>query len=56
MWHPNKAQWWVIWTMAVGFNLLALFNALDNRGGGGLFLVFVMDGVLLIWKLQRSAK
>jgi len=52
MWYPNKAQWRVIWTMAIGWTLLTLVL---GRGPNGAFLLaLLIDGALLVWKLQKT--
>jgi hypothetical protein len=52
MWYPNRAQWWVIWSIAALFSLLGLFAAF-GREPGLLLIMVLVDGALLVWRLQR---
>jgi len=53
MWYPNRAQWRVIWGMSIIATLFALVAAVDGQPGL-LFLMFLANGGLWIWKLQRD--
>ena len=53
MWYPNKLQWRVIWTMAAGFTLLTMPDIVYGHIGL-LWLALLIDGVLLIWRLQKT--
>jgi hypothetical protein len=49
--YPNKAQWRVIWTMAIGFTIVTILTI--DRSADLVMLALLIDGVLLVWKLQK---
>lgn len=51
MWYPNKAQWIVIWILAVivSIGLIGLYE------GAGLLVGAVIIGGLLIWQLSKRS-
>ena len=55
MWYPNKAQWWVIWIVA----LLASFifvNSVHWRNQGVTFAFCLVGlGALLVWQLAKKS-
>jgi hypothetical protein len=55
MWYPNRAQWRVIWGMAIIVTLFAVVAA-TNGEPFLLFIMFLVDGGLLIWKLQNRSE
>lgn len=57
MWHPNRAQWRVIWAVwAVGSVLWLDQDSGGSNGSELLILPVLTGGALLVWKLQKSSK
>ena len=54
MWYPNRNQWRVIWAVAAIFTLLAATGLPYGNFEPFLFM-FLIDAVLLVWKLQRGS-
>jgi hypothetical protein len=44
MWYPNKAQWRVIWAMALGWTAFAA----AEQALGAFLLGLLIDGLLLV--------
>jgi hypothetical protein len=47
MWHPNKAQWWVVW---IAVAVVGLVLAIPM--GGGILGIAVLIAVLLVWQME----
>ncbi len=49
-WYPNKAQWRMIWVIALGWTAFTVVIA----AWGPALLALLIDGLLYIWKLQKT--
>lgn len=57
MWHPNRAQWWVIW-MCAAFALLIWLNSPVPAYHTGeqehrMVYAVIIVGVLLVWQFAN---
>jgi hypothetical protein len=56
MWHPNKAQWWVMWIVAIllSFLILITMGRLDDEAAAvRLGIVVILFGTLLVWPFSK---
>ncbi len=56
MWHPNKAQWLIIWITAVLSLFLWLGSASSRQQDDRLIVSVVVVGVLLVWQFARGTR
>jgi len=55
MWYPNKAQWWVIWVVAILASFVFVLNSYASNQGIVFGACVVGLGALLVWQLSRKA-
>ena len=54
MWHPNKAQWWVIWIAAILASFVLVVNVSSSEQGIVRGVCILGLGALLVWQLNRK--
>jgi hypothetical protein len=54
MWYPNREQWRVIWLWAGTFTFVSVVSLFYYGNPGSLLLAALIDGILWIWKRQKS--
>ena len=55
MWYPNKAQWRVIWTVAILASFVFVINVSPSEQGIVVGTCLVVLGALLVWQLNRKS-